>query len=204
MPNKYTAELIADRFRGGYNYFSEDKTLFGEVSTVHNPDRIDIYILSRDKGIQRLILTETEFNQRINEEDPICGLSSTKYGLVYTSTLPRRKNRHNWTDADITWQFLSHPEAGREGQMIDAFLPVYQPLEKILTRIETGRGLGGALNQFYGIAVTEEANPQIFFGKFPVGEIDITAKRATINRSGWSYFEEAASLLNQHLTVVKE
>lgn len=184
----YTFEIISQRLQNGYSYWRDHES-FAFVNCRNREIRLTI--TSRKAGsreAERRVSVDS-FNKYLVEDSPICGLSCTQTGLVWTTLLPLRHNQFNFNLNTVEFATLSHFSSAQERDLRFAFLPTYKTPGEIRSDILHGRTLGGAVNQKLGIAVDKAGEPTLFFQNLSIGDVNLEEKQIHIRASGWSYFK---------------
>lgn len=184
----YPYEIIQQRLNNGYSYW-RDLNSFIYISCRNHSIRLTVS--SRKNGRQAVERTTTvqTFNKYLVEDAPICGLTCTSTGLVWSTLLPFRHNQFNYSFNTMEFHALSHPSSDQEPDLRFAFLPTYKTPGEIRSDILHGRTLGGAVNSKLGIAIDHAGEPVLFFQNLPIGDVDLKEKQIHIRASGWSYFK---------------
>lgn len=198
----YDYDTISQRLHNGYSYW-RDMDAFAFIVCRNRTIRLQIE--SRRLGqrqADRQVGVET-FNKHLVEEAPICGLSCTQTGLVWSTLLPLRHNQFNYGLSTLEFATLSHRSSDREHNIRSAFLPVYKTPGEIRADILHGRTLGGAINQKLGIAIDKAGDPVLFFQNMPIGDVDLKEKSIHIRASGWSYFKMFKGDLEPEFTLTQ-
>lgn len=190
---------IQQRMNLGHNYWIDtDRFIYIDCSNL----TIEISIFSRKllTPVKQVVGVE-EFNEKLVDKPPICGLTCTKFGLLWSELTPLRYNELNYFPMNFASEMLSHKKSLEKAQMRHHFLPEYKTADEIRSDILHGRTLGGALDRRFGLAVNQEGVPSVFFGRLQIGQFFPEKKRLEVWETGWSYFKGLGDLVGPDFAV---